>query len=223
MNLLEYLKPFASEGKLELFDEIIENRTKHLTVVLEDIFQPHNASAVMRSCDCFGVQDVHIIENKNEYLLDPDITVGSTKWIDVKQYNSKENNTLECINKLKEQGYKIVATTPQENSKSIYDIPVDEKMALVFGTEQFGVSDTIMEHADEFLTIPMYGFTESFNISVSAAVCLYELTKRLHQSDINWKLNEKERYEVILQWVKNTVKLSPFLEEEFQKKVKNPN
>lgn len=220
MDLLKYLKDFAPEGKIELFDKLIEDRTKHVTVVLEDIFQPHNSSAVMRSCDCFGIQDVHIIENEHEYLLDPDVTLGSTKWLNVERHNTNKNNTLDCITKLKKQGYKIVATTPHENGKSLYDIPVDEKTALVFGTEQFGVSDVIMEHADEFLTIPMYGFTESFNISVSAAVCLYELTKRLHQSDINWKLSEKERYEIMLQWVKNSIKLSPFLEDEFNKKFK---
>jgi tRNA (guanosine-2'-O-)-methyltransferase len=223
MNLLEYLKDFASEGKLELFDKLIENRTKHITVVLEDIFQPNNASAVMRSCDCFGIQDVHIIENINEYLLDPDVTVGSTKWIDVKRYNEKENNTIECINSLKEQGYKIVATTPHKNGKSLYDISIDDKTALVFGTEQFGVSEAVIEHADEYLTIPMYGFTESYNISVSAAICLYELTKRLRESNINWKINEKEKHDILLQWVKNTVKLSPFLEEEYNKKTKKQN
>lgn len=223
MNLLEYLTQFTAEGKIELFEKLIKNRTKHITVVLEDIFQPHNASAVMRSCDCFGVQDVHVIENQHEYLLDPDVTLGSTKWLNLMQYNQKENNTLDCINSLKKQGYKIVATTPHEKGKSLYDIDVNEKMALVFGTEQFGVSDTIMEHADEYLTIPMYGFTESFNISVSAAICLYELTKKLHQSDIDWQLSEKDKYDTTLQWVKNCVKLSDSLEKEFNKNLKINN
>lgn len=223
MNLLEYLMQFTSDSKVELFDKLIKNRTKHLTVVLEDIFQPHNTSAVLRSCDCFGIQDAHIIENNHEYLLDPDVTVGSTKWLKLTQYNKKENNTLDCIKSLKKEGYKIIATTPHKKGKSLYDIDVNDKMALVFGTEQFGVSDTIIEYADDYLTIPMYGFTESFNISVSAAVCLYELTKKLHQSDINWKLNEKDKYETLLQWVKNSVKLSSYLEEEFNKKLKIKN
>jgi tRNA (guanosine-2'-O-)-methyltransferase len=223
MNLLKYLNQFTPEGKTVLFNKLIENRTKHFTVVLEDIFQPHNASAVIRSCDCFGIQDIHIIENKHEYLLDPDVTLGSTKWTNLTRYNNKENNTLDCINSLKKQGYKIIATTPHAKGKSIYDIDINDKIALVFGTEQFGVSDTIMEHADEYLTIPMYGFTESYNISVSAAICLYELTKKMHQSDINWQLNEKDKYETLLQWVKNSVKLSSFLEDKFNENLKINN
>ena len=220
MELLEYLKQFAPEGKLELFDKLIEDRTNHLTVVLEDIFQPHNASACVRSCDCFGVQKTHIIENIHEYEMNPDILVGSAKWVNMQHYNTKKENTLDCLNKLKSEGYKIVATTPLPNTKTIYDFPLDEKIALVFGNEKDGISDVVKQEADEFITIPMYGFTESFNISVSVALCVYELTKRLHASDINWQLSEKEKEETLLFWVRNSIKNSAWIEKEFLKKQK---
>jgi len=217
MTLLEHLKQFAPEGKLELFDTLIKNRTNHLTVILEDIFQPHNASACVRSCDCFGIQNTHIIENIHEYEMNPDILVGSAKWVNMTHYKDKENNTKDCLDKLKAQGYKIVATTPLPDSKTIYDFPLDEKIALVFGNEKDGISDVVKQEADDFVTIPMYGFTESFNISVSVALCVYEFTKRLHNSEINWKLSEKEKEEIMLFWVKNSIKNSAWITKEYLK------
>ena len=217
MEVLEYLKQFAPPGKIELFDELIEDRTNHLTVVLEDIFQPHNASACVRSCDCFGVQNAHIIENIHEYEMNPDILVGSAKWVNMEHYNTKKQNTKDCLDKLKKDGYKIVATTPLPNTKTIYDFPLDEKIALVFGNEKDGISDIVKEEADGFVTIPMYGFTESFNISVSVALCVYEFTKRLHNSDIDWKLSKKEKEESLLYRVRNSIKNSAWIEKEFLK------
>lgn len=210
-TLLQYLSEYAPEGKKELFKKLIENRTRHITVVVEDIFQSHNASAVLRSCDCFGVQDVHIIENQHKYNVNPDVSLGSSKWLDIKKYNNKSNNTKACFDHLKADGYKIYATTPHKNDYSLYDVPIEEKVAIVFGTEKNGLSELAMNQADGYLRIPMYGFTESFNISVSAALCLYELTKRLRQSDLKWKLTQDEIYHVLLNWTKNSIKSSEFL------------
>ena len=122
----------ATEGAL-----IIQQRTRHVTVALENIFQPHNASAVLRSCDCFGVQDVHVIENTNEYAPNREIDMGSSKWLNIQHYSETENNTLECINKLKAKGYKIVATTPHENDSFIDELPVDQPVALLFCCPRF--------------------------------------------------------------------------------------
>ena len=217
-ELLRYLEQFAPEGKIELFQEKIKDRTKHITVVLEDFFQPHNASAVLRSCDCFGVQDVHIIENRYKYQVNPDVALGSSKWLNLNKYNKAEQNTIACFNTLKEQGYKIIATTPHKDDFSLYDIPVDEKLAIVFGTEKEGLSKTALAHADGFMRIPMYGFTESFNISVSAALSLYELTKRIRQDDsIKWQLNDSDKVETLLEWTKSAIKSADLLIERFNK------
>lgn len=215
MDLLNYLQQFAPEGKIDLFEEKIKERTKHITVVLEDIFQPHNASAVLRSCDCFGVQDVHIIENRYKYQVNPDVALGSSKWLNLHKHNQNEENTIACFKRLKEQGYKVIATTPHKNDFSLYDIPVNEKLAIVFGTEKEGLSETALSHADGYMRIPMYGFTESFNISVSAALSLYELTKRIRENNINWQLNDEDKNEVLLQWTKSAIKSADLLVEKF--------
>lgn len=206
-ELIQYLSEFVTKERFSLFNKTIKERTQYLTVVLEDIFQPHNASAVLRSCDCFGVQDVHIIENKNEYSVNPDVALGSSKWLDLYKYNSEKNNTLTAINSLKEKGYRIIATTPHTDDVNLEDFHIEKgKFALMFGSEQPGLSNIAMENADEFLKIPMSGFTESFNISVSAAICLHHLSWKLKQSDIEYKLSEPEQDEIILEWLKQSIK-----------------
>ena len=220
-ELIEFLSGFISENRKKKFEEVIQYRTRHLTVVLEDIYQPHNASAVLRSCDCFGIQDVHVIENKNKYTVNPDVALGSPKWLNLYKYNKGENNTLMCINSLKEKGYKIIATTPHKDDFNISDLPIDSKTALIFGTELEGISEIAKEHADGFVKIPMFGFTESFNISVSAAVCLYELTGRMRQSNIDLSLSEEEKNEVMLSWLRNSINKPELLEQEFVKKNSN--
>ena len=217
-ELRDYLFSFISENKQQLFETIIENRSRHLTVVLENIYQPHNASAVLRSCDLFGVQDVHIIENSNEYTLSDQVAMGSSKWLTLKKYNEKENNTITCFDALRKEGYKIVATTPHTKDVMLADLPIDQKTALVFGTELTGLSDTAMENADAYVKIPMYGFTESFNISVSAALSLYQLTDNMRKSNVNWALSEEEKIEIQIAWAMNTIKKSSMIVEDFLSK-----
>jgi len=219
-QLIDYLSGFVTENRLEKLNTVIKSRTKHITIVLEDIYQPHNASAVLRSCDCTGIQDIHIIENENTYQVNPDVALGSSKWVTLFKYNSTVNNTLNCIQHLKKQGYRIVATTPHKNDCLLDDLPLEQKTALFFGTELDGISADVSEHADGFVKIPMQGFTESYNISVSAAICLYTLTQRLRKSDINWRLNDEEVTDIKLQWLKNTIRDAVLIEKEFQKKFK---
>ncbi len=218
IHLRDYLFEFISENKRGLFETIIENRTRHLTVVLENIYQPHNASAVLRSCDLFGVQDVHIIENNNKYTLSEEVAMGSSKWLNMKKYNSEEENTLNCFNQLRNQGYRIVATTPHEKDVLLDDLPLDQKTALVFGTEMHGISQVAMDNADAFVKIPMYGFTESFNISVSAALSMYHLTEKLRKSDINWQLREKEKIQIQIEWAKAVIKKSDLILKDYYSK-----
>lgn len=214
-QLLAYLLTFVSDHKRSRFDEIIQFRTRHVTVVLEDIYQSQNASAVLRSCDCFGVQDVHVIENENVYEVNDNVALGSSKWLNLIKYNATENNTLLAFQKLKKDGYKIVATTPHTNDQLIDELPLDGKIALVFGNEKDGLSQIAMDAADEFVKLPMYGFTESFNISVSAAISLFCLTEKLKKSDIDWALSEEEVLDVRLGWVRNSIKKVDGIEELF--------
>ena len=215
-ELFYYLSNCITPERLKLFNSVIENRTQYITVVLEDIFQSQNASAVLRSCDCFGIQDVHIIENRNEFNLDTEVSLGSSKWLSLYKYNKEKNNSLNAINSLKKKGYRIVATTPHINDQELPDFDINAgKTALVFGSELPGISEIIMNEADEFLKIPMFGFTESLNISVSAAVTLHYLTDKLRRSKIAWELSEEEKLEIKIQWIKNTLKKSKFIEKRF--------
>ncbi|OIP00723.1 MAG: rRNA methyltransferase [Bacteroidetes bacterium CG2_30_33_31] len=215
IELRNFLFEIISENKKSLFEKNIEFRTKKITVVLEDIFQSHNASAVLRSADLFGIQDIHIIENRNQYKVNPDVALGSSKWLSIEKYNSQENNTLECFEMLKSKGYKIVATSPHENDILLDELPINEKIAVVFGTELNGLSKIALDNADAFVKIPMYGFTESFNISVSAALCMYNLTDRLRKSAGDWQLTKDEKVEIQIAWAMQSIKRADVVVKEF--------
>jgi tRNA (guanosine-2'-O-)-methyltransferase len=217
IELINYLSAFISDNRKKRFDEVISQRTDHLRIVLEDVYQGHNTSAILRSCDCFGIQNIHYIEKRNHIKISADVDMGSSKWLNIHKHKNSENNTLQAITDLKSKGYRIVATTPHKNDFTIDRLPVDKKLALVFGTEIEGISDTVFEHADEFVKIPMYGFTESFNVSVCAALCLYELTKRIRETVPNYLLTENEKTEIYFDWLVNSIDSSAGLIENFHK------
>lgn len=205
-HILGHLQQMISEERWEKFQQILSQRTHYITVVLEDIFQPHNASAVIRTCELMGIRDLHIIENRNPYEVNRDIVVGSDKWIHLHKYNRHDHNTLQCFKKLKSNGYRIVATTPHNNDVLITELPLDQKTALVLGNEGDGLSRTALEHADAFVKIPMFGFTESYNISVSAAICLYELTRRMRKEVPNWQLTNEETEILLIDYALKSIK-----------------
>jgi len=219
IEFYNFLCSFVTDNRKQRFEDVACKRTRFITVVLEDIFQSHNASAVLRTCDCFGIQDVHIIENKNEYAVNPDVALGSSNWLTLHQYYKKNNNTEDCIKKLKKQGYSIIASTPHKNDCLIEELDISRKTAIMFGTEKDGLSDISIKHADSFVKIPMVGFTESFNISVSAAIALFSLTGRLRKSEVHWQLSEKELIDIKIEWVKNTVKKSELLVKQYFQKL----
>jgi tRNA (guanosine-2'-O-)-methyltransferase len=218
-DLINHLSEFVTAERLKLFDKVLEQRTSYITLVLEDIFQPQNASAVLRTCDCFGIQHIHIIENRNEFTVDREVAMGASKWLSLHKYNQNDQNSLETIKTLKKMGYRIVATSPHIKDQLLPEFDLSKgKVAIVFGSELPGISETILSEADEFMKIPMYGFTESFNISVSAAIVLYQLSQKLrNQSDIDWKLSDEERDEIKLAWLRATIKRSSLLEKKFIK------
>jgi len=203
---LNYLKPIITENRFNLFDTILKERTKHFTVVLEDLYQKHNQSAIVRSCDIFGIQDLHVIENKYVSYMSNHVAKGSHKWLDFYNYDQETNNTQTCIDSLKSKGYQIIATTPHNDSCLLSDFDISKKSAFVFGVEKAGVSQQIMDQADGFLKIPMVGFTESLNVSVASAIILQSVTDRLKRSDINWQLSNEEKLEIKLKWTKKSIK-----------------
>ena len=219
-ELVAYLMQFVSENKHVAIERVIEQRTRYVTVALEDIYKIDNVSAAVRSIECFGLQDVHIIEQTNSYSTNIGITKGAADWIDCKRYRKPDsNNTEECFKQLRADNYMIVATSPKAGGYTIQELPLDRKVALIFGSEIAGLSSYALEHADAFVTIPMYGFTQSFNISVSVALCAYELTKRLRQSDSAWQLSEQEMYDIKLAWLRRVVRGADELEKLFLSRV----
>jgi tRNA (guanosine-2'-O-)-methyltransferase len=222
-KLLAFYSDYLTDRRKARFEEVIKYRTRHITVVLEDVFQSHNASAVLRSCDLTGIQDVHAIENRNEYDVNTEIDMGSSKWLNLYRYNQQEHNTLDAFNRLREKGYRIVATTPHKNDFTPDTLPLEGKFALVFGTELTGLSDIAIEQADQFLRIPMYGFTESYNISVSAALTMFTLSERMRKSNIQWQLSDEERENILLEWSRKSVRSAENLEKEFLKRISVKN
>ncbi len=201
-TLYERTAELFSDNKRALFDRLAPLRTRHISVVLEDIYQSHNASAVLRSCDCFGVQDVHVVENRNAFNPAGDVAVGSSKWVDYYRYPTIQ----EAYAELHRKGYRIVATLPHENDQMIGDLDISQPTALVFGTELTGLTGDAIDGADAYVKIPMYGFTESFNISVCAALSLFCLTERMRRSDIHWQLNDDELLDLKLHWAMQAIR-----------------
>ena len=215
--LFTYLEEFVTPVRRQKFKDILNKRTKHFTVVLEDVYQMHNTSAVIRSCDVFGVQQAHAIEVQHKNVLDKEIAMGAQKWVDLKYHS----NTETCIGALKEQGYQIIATTPHNDSCLVEDFDVTKKSALFFGSERDGVSENVMKQADGFIKIPMVGFTESLNISVSAAIILQSVTSKLRNSTIDWELTEEEKEFQQLIWMQKSIKsIDKILERYYQENPK---
>jgi tRNA (guanosine-2'-O-)-methyltransferase len=216
LDLIEHMSGCVTEKRLALFKQVLAERTRYITVLLEDIYQSQNASAVLRTCDCTGIQDVHIVEERNEYEINRDVALGADQWLSLHYYNEGEYNIFRAIKTLKNEGYRIVATSPHKDgyTPENFDL-LKGKAALMFGTELNGLTDRALELADEYIQIPMTGFTESYNISVSAAITLYSLRKRLESSSLKWKMEEEEQSVLLLNWLRTTIKMSDQIENKF--------
>ncbi|WP_288982344.1 RNA methyltransferase [uncultured Flavobacterium sp.] len=210
-ELLAYLEGFITENRKVGFLRVLKNRTKHFTVAIEDVYQLHNTSAVMRSCEVFGIQELNVIEEKFGKRIDTEIAMGAQKWVDVNRFNSVQS----CISDLKNKGYQIIATTPHNDSCMLHEFDISKPSALFFGTERNGLSEEVIQQADGFLKIPMVGYTESLNISVSAAIIIQDVTNRLRQSEINWQLTEDEVLDKRLDWTRKSIKDIEFIEKKF--------
>lgn len=201
-ELFKYLQGFLTTERKARFLEVLTNRTNYLTVALEDVFQLHNTSAVVRSCDAFGIQSLHVVEERFGQRLDKNIAMGAQQWVDVKRYNTN----LDCLQELKEQGYQIVATSPHDQSITLDNFEFKGKTALFFGTEWNGLSKEIMDASDSRLHISMVGFSESLNISVSVALTLQHLANKLRNSELPWQLSQEEQLDIQMNWTKKSIK-----------------
>jgi tRNA (guanosine-2'-O-)-methyltransferase len=213
-ELLTYLEEFLTENRKEGFLRVLKNRTKHFTIAMEDVYQLHNTSAVMRSCEVFGVQELNVIEQKFGKRIDSEIAMGAQKWVDVNRFNTVQS----CIDAKRAEGYQIIATTPHNDSCMLHEFDITKPSAIFFGTEKNGLSEEVIEQADGFIKIPMVGYTESLNISVSAAIIIQDITTRLRQSNINWQLSEEEILDKRLDWTRKSIKDIDFIERKFYEK-----
>ncbi len=215
-KLISYLKEFMTPERVSKMDYVLQNRTKHVSILLENIYQSQNASAVLRTADCFGIQDVHVVENEYEFDVHPDIALGSSKWLSIYRYNQQANNTVDAITQLKQKGYRILATMPHENDCMVDQVDLSQPTLFMFGTELTGLSQEAIDHADGFVKIPMYGFTESFNISVSVALVLQSIITKIRNSDIHWQLTNIEKNEILIEWYKQSIRESEKIIERFK-------
>ncbi len=218
-KVVEYLSDFVTEQRLQRIFSVLAARSRYVTVAVEDLFQTQNISAVLRTCECYGVQDVHIIENENEFQVHNAISLGANKWLTMHHYNSGENRAAQCIKQLKESGYTVVATLPNDESLFLDELPIDQPVAFLFGTELKGLSPQAIALADKTIKIPMYGFTESFNISNSVAIVLSLFVEKLRKSNHKILLSEEEREILLLEWLQKSVKKPTLLIEDFLEKI----
>jgi len=206
-DYLAYLENFITEGRRDRFLQVLSQRSKHFTVVIEDIFQLHNTSAVLRTCEVFGIQELNVVEEKYGKTIDKEIALGAQKWVDVNRFDS----TAASIKAIKDKGYRIIATSPHDDSCLMEDFDISHPSALFFGTEINGLSEEVLSQADGFLKIPMVGFTESLNISSSAAIILQNLSSRLRRSNINWQLSEDDILAKRIDWAQKSIKDIDFI------------
>lgn len=221
-KLYENMMSHISESRLEKILKVSEERTRYISVVLNNIFYTQNISAVTRTCDCFGIQDLYITGNSPSTHINKHVAQGAYNWVDIHRRTFDKEETV--LQELKDKGYRIVVTLPEEGASDLFDFDLDKgRTAIVMGNERDGVSPIVKEMADEYLYIPMYGFSQSLNISVSTAVILSELTGRLRSASIDWELSEEELTELRYLWMKNSVKRGDRIEEEYLVRLAHPN
>ncbi len=198
----EYLKQFLTDERLSKIEFYAQESSDFVLPVMENIFQFRNAAAIVRSVEACGFHKIVAMESENEFNPNLRVTKGAETWVEVE----KMPHQLESLKKIKEKGYKILAVSPEKNAIMLPDYDLKEPVALVFGTEKEGVTEEILDFADETVAIPMYGFTKSFNVSVAAAICFYDLKQKLVRSDFDYKLSNEKLWELKVRWAKNSIK-----------------
>ncbi len=197
----------ATEERLERMRAVVRKRQSGLRVVLEELENPRNISAICRLCDAVGVQFVHIV-HRGIYpiVLDKRASAGSHQWLTIIQHPSIE----ECFSELREQGFRIYATHVDPTAREFTDLDYTGKVAIVFGNEGHGVSETARRLADERIVIPQVGFVNSLNVATAAAVILYEAFRQRRAAGLydRPQLTEEEQSEIMQLWLERAQKSS---------------
>ncbi|MGY8917587.1 MAG: TrmH family RNA methyltransferase [Flavobacteriales bacterium] len=205
---LDVLSPLLTESRMARFEEVLSSRTRHVAMVLEDVYQSRNTSAVMRSADGMGIQDIHMVESYNVWSKNISVSKGASRWLTLHRHLDSEDPHADCIAKLKADGYRIIATSPHEGGFTPDTLPIDKPVAIVMGTEFKGISDKISGFIDDYVEIPMYGFAESFNISVASAIVMNRVCARVREEGYATGLSEEEKQELRLLWTFRSVKFA---------------
>lgn len=213
-QIFEYLKQFLTEERLSKIEYFSKESSDFVLPVMEDVYQFRNAAAIVRSVEACGFHKIVALEEKNVFNPNIRVAKGADTWVEVE----KLPHTLETLQNIKQKGYKIVAVSPEKNATMLPDFQISEPVALVFGTEWKGVSDDFLDFCDETLAIPMYGFTQSFNVSVAAAICMYELKQKLLNSGIDYKLSEEKRLQMMIRWAANSIPSGKEILEQYLRK-----
>lgn len=215
---IAHLSQFVTDERAVVLRSALDMRTNYMTIMAENTFHPQNASALVRHCEAFGVQNIHTVETLCKFNPNVNIVKGTDKWIDIRRHHS----TSEALRALKSDGYRIVATTPHRESCTPETFDVKRgKFALVLGTEHAGISDEVLASADEYLRIPMCGMVESLNVSASAAILIYILSQRMREQVADWQLGDDDRAAVMFRWLCESVKDSRQILERFDDEVIN--
>ncbi|RMZ58944.1 TrmH family RNA methyltransferase [Chryseobacterium nematophagum] len=212
----EYLQQFLTEERLNKIEFFSKESSDFILPVMEDVYQFRNAAAIVRSVEACGFHKIIAMEEENVFNPNLTVTKGAETWVEV----DKMPKSINSLRHIKEQGYKIVAVSPEKNAVMLPDYQVTEPIALVFGTELEGVSDEVIDFADETLAIPMYGFTKSFNVSVAAGICIYELKQKLLHSNLDYKLSEEKLLKMKIRWAVNSIRSGRQI---FEKYVRDQN
>ena len=210
-EIYDYLQQFLTDERLSKIKHFSKESSDFVFPVMEDVYQFRNAAAIVRSVEACGFHHVVALEEENVFNPNLKVTKGAETWVQVE----KMPNNLDSLKEIKSRGYRILAVSPEKNATMLPDYEVKEPIALVFGTELEGVSDEILDFADETLAIPMFGFTKSFNVSVAAAICMYELKQKLMKSGIEYQLSDQKLLELKIRWAKNSIKSSEQILERF--------
>lgn len=201
-QIFEYLQQFLTDERLQKINHFAPESSDFVLPVIEDVYQFRNAAAIVRSVEACGFHKIVAMESQNKFNPNLRVTKGAETWVEVERLP----HSLDSIEMIKNRGYKIVAVSPENNATLLPDFQITEPVALVFGTEAEGVTDEILNFADETLAIPMYGFTRSFNVSVAAAICVYELKQKLMRSNLDYKLSEEKLWKMKVRWAVNSIK-----------------
>jgi tRNA (guanosine-2'-O-)-methyltransferase len=219
--LLSQLQTHMTAPRIELINKVLESRTDHFTLVLEDLYQGRNASAILRNADCFGIQTYHTVENQYKFNPSKDTSMSANKWLDQTIWSEeKQDNIGNCLTHLKKQGYKICATTLRPGALPINELPIDQPLALCFGTELTGLTEQAHQHADYLTYIPMNGFIQSMNVSVASAIIMNKLSERLLASNLDWGISEEDKLQLRIEWSLGSITRSESVLEYYMKQLR---